>query len=267
MTMAAQGDNGRLRCVALLWATAMLAGNCVQAGCGNDCTCLNEVSCTAGTAKKNCCWTGSKCVNFNTDIKNCGACGNVCPAPAGTIAVCTAGKCSSRCDTGYTMCGSQCVPACTCPTTCPDVTIDFVLSSTPSIITSELNTIELDGGAGSLTIPSGQTVTKDVQTGRFLFNTACSGFRCNPVVGSSFDTTPNFLVNGVSSTLDVNGQSGDGSSSAGINFSNGKAASVIQLPGCQTLTVLSQGSEGTDSSGASASAFTTQASFSVACFT
>ena len=77
-----------------------------------------------------------------------------------------------------------------------------------------------------------------------------------------------FSVNGVSSTLDVNGQSGDGSSSVGLNFLEGKAPTMIKLPGCQTLSVLSQANPGGfDNFGPPATPFTTQASFSLACFT
>ena len=202
-----------------------------------------------------------------SDINNCGSCGKACPAPAGTTAVCTAGQCSTRCKSGYTLCASLCVPACTCPATCPDTTISFSLASTPTITTEEQNTINLDGGSGSVPIPSGQTVTAQIQTGSFLFNTNCYNFGCSPVVGSDFDTTPAFSVNGVSSTLDVNGQSGDGSSSVGLHFSTGKAPAVINLPGCQTLSVLSQANPGYDNFGPPATPITSQASFSLACFT
>jgi len=159
------------------------------------------------------------------------------------------------------------VPACTCPATCPTTTISFVLGSTPSITTSELNTINLNGGSGSVIIPPGQTVSAQVQTGSLLFNTDCHNFACNPVVGSDFDTTPAFSVNGVSSTLDVNGQSGDGSGSVGLHFSDRKAPTVIKLPGCQILSVLSQANSGVENSGPPATPFTSQASFSLACFT
>ncbi len=244
------------------------AGCCVQAGCGNDCSCPNAQSCTNGAAKQSCCWTGTKCVKTQTDINNCGSCGNVCSAPTGATAVCTAGQCSSMCTSGYVQCGAHCVPACTCPATCPTTTISFVLGSTPPITTSELNTINLNGGSGSVVIPSRQTVSAQVQTGSLLFNTDCYNFACNPVVGSFFETTPAFSVNAVSSTLDVNGQSGDGSSSVGLNFLDGKATTVIKLLGCQTLSVLSQADlAGFDNFGPPATPFTTQASFSLACFT
>lgn len=209
-------------------------------GCGQTCDCPNQQSCTSGAAKSACCWTGNKCVDTRTDVKNCGSCGYACPSPTGAVAACIAGQCSKQCISGYTQCGTQCVPACTCPATCPDTTISFILGSTSSITTSELNTINLDGGSGSVTIPSGQTVSAPIQTGSLLFNTNCYNFACNPVVGSYFDTTPAFSVNGVSSTLDVNGQSGDGSSSVGLLFLDGKAPALVKLPGCQTLSVLSK---------------------------
>lgn len=165
--------------------------------------------------------------NTQTDTNNCGSCSNKCQAPTGATAICTAGQCSTKCNLGYSLCGSQCVPACTCPATCPDATISFVLDGTPSITTSEQNTITLNGGSGSVSIPSGQLVSAQVQTGSLLYNTDCRNFACNPVVGSSFDTTPAFSVNGVSSTLDVNGQSGDGSGSVGLLFLDGKAPTII----------------------------------------
>ena len=118
-----------------------------------------------------------------------------------------------------------------------------------------------------MTIPSGQTVSSQVQTGSLLFNTDCYNFACNPIVGSTFDTMPTFSVNGVSSTLDINGQSGDGSSSVGLFFSDGTTPTEIKLPGCQILSVVSQANSGFDNFGPPASPLTNQASFSLACFT
>ena len=69
------------------------------------------------------------------------------------------------------------------------------------------------------------------------------------------------------STLDVNGRSGDGSGSVGLQFLDGKAPTTINLPGCQTLSVLSQARTRIENTGPRATTFTAQASFSLACFT
>ena len=78
---------------------------------------------------------------------------------------------------------------------------------------------------------------------------------------------PAFSVNGVSSTLDINGQSGDGSSSVGVDFLDGTTPTEIKLPGCKILSVVSQANSGIGNFGPPASPFTNQASFSLACFT
>src|SRR5207237_5189537 len=50
-----------------------------------------------------------KCVDTYSDANNCGACGHVCPAPAGGSATCS-GSCAQRCDNSYfVVCGNRCV--------------------------------------------------------------------------------------------------------------------------------------------------------------
>ena len=89
--------------------------------CGNVCSASNggTAVCTAGS----CSVTGAACrtgyadcnglssdgceVDINTDLNNCGGCGNVCSASNGGTVVCTTGSCSvtgAACRTGYADC-------------------------------------------------------------------------------------------------------------------------------------------------------------------
>jgi hypothetical protein len=101
--------------------TAADLSNC--GACGNSCTapggggteaCTNGLcvgSCSSGTL----CGAsvnntgGGACVNTNTDKNNCGACGNVCPAPANSVATCSAHVCSFVCLPGFVKQGNQCL--------------------------------------------------------------------------------------------------------------------------------------------------------------
>src|SRR5439155_22907599 len=114
-------------------------------GCGARCT---TGVCVRGACGCQLGWTpcAGRCVNFQNDPANCGACGNACPpgvaCASGTCAACPAGyvrcnglcvltatdgancggcgiacgahaACSSgqcRCNAGYTLCGGRCVP-------------------------------------------------------------------------------------------------------------------------------------------------------------
>jgi Stigma-specific protein, Stig1 len=49
------------------------------------------------------------CVNPATDVNNCGACGNVCSAPANATATCASGTCGFTCASGFTLCNGACV--------------------------------------------------------------------------------------------------------------------------------------------------------------
>src|SRR5207245_6265960 len=101
--------------------TAIDRDNCGQ--CGHACpatqTCLSfgtsswacgcapgYTQCSDGTCSLSCqgdsCGFGElicngKCVDTYSDANNCGACGHVCPAPAGGSATCSGG-CSQPCD-------------------------------------------------------------------------------------------------------------------------------------------------------------------------
>jgi hypothetical protein len=45
---------------------------------------------------------GEACLNVGTDVANCGACGQACPAPTHAAATCVAGKCRrTHCEKGY----------------------------------------------------------------------------------------------------------------------------------------------------------------------
>jgi hypothetical protein len=53
-------------------------------------------------------------VDYQTDLKNCGSCGNVCTAPANGVATCTAGNCGFTCNAGFKPCGAACIPTASC---------------------------------------------------------------------------------------------------------------------------------------------------------
>jgi len=66
----------------------------------------HDAVCAAGDG--NCCFGGpspSLCTNFQTDVKNCGACGVTCPAGS----TCSGGTCVSICAPGTIDCGGTCV--------------------------------------------------------------------------------------------------------------------------------------------------------------
>jgi hypothetical protein len=85
-------------------ATAEAHTDCPdQELCGNKC-CPQGSECCGST-----CLTPQKA---QTDPKNCGACGNVCPANA----VCSGGACV--CPSGQTACGAHCVDTNTDPHNC-----------------------------------------------------------------------------------------------------------------------------------------------------
>src|SRR5262249_36177861 len=59
------------------------------------------------------------CCGLTSDVDNCGACGNVCPAgPPDSVRTCTNGVCGFVCRYGYTLCGDRCVDLTSDPMTC-----------------------------------------------------------------------------------------------------------------------------------------------------
>jgi hypothetical protein len=71
--------------------------------CGDQCCALvfppgSDPACCSG-----------KCTDRNTNLNNCGSCGNVCPTPANATSTCTTGVCGFVCNSGYTRCGNSCV--------------------------------------------------------------------------------------------------------------------------------------------------------------
>lgn len=69
---------------------------------------------------------GGACVETDTDVANCGACGNVCPDPPGGLAACVAGVCTMDCG-ALTNCDGVCLDTSgdvfncgACGTVCPD---------------------------------------------------------------------------------------------------------------------------------------------------
>jgi hypothetical protein len=49
------------------------------------------------------------CRDLSQDVKNCGECGRSCPSVPNGEAVCSAGKCETRCRTNYHACGNSCL--------------------------------------------------------------------------------------------------------------------------------------------------------------
>jgi len=52
-----------------------------------------QLSCAAGLTVCGPDGGTQACANLQNDVNNCNACGNICPAPAGSVATCTAGVC------------------------------------------------------------------------------------------------------------------------------------------------------------------------------
>jgi hypothetical protein len=73
----------------------------------------NDAVCPAGAS--NCCFgdkTPSVCTNFQSDVNNCGECGNVCSLPNATPE-CTSGACTiASCDPGFGDCNSDPADGC-----------------------------------------------------------------------------------------------------------------------------------------------------------
>lgn len=50
------------------------------------------------------------CTDLQTDLANCGSCGNICDPPDHATATCTDGNCGFICDAGYEPSGDHCLP-------------------------------------------------------------------------------------------------------------------------------------------------------------
>ncbi len=75
----------------------------------------------------------SRCVDLQTDARNCGTCGTICPAATNGVAACVAGRCAVMCNAGFGDCDGSMVNGCetstrtsithcgTCGNVCPGV--------------------------------------------------------------------------------------------------------------------------------------------------
>ena len=62
-------------------------------------TAYSQEACPAGQVK-----CGADCVNVQTDSRNCGACGSVCPSLPNAAATCFKGLCTFTCSSGWGDC-------------------------------------------------------------------------------------------------------------------------------------------------------------------
>jgi hypothetical protein len=103
------------RCNTMLAPPACQLVRCAPPGsaCSTDDVCQTGLECHKGACKL-CDVCGDKCeIDFDTDPRNCGGCGNV--LPAGIRCVGGAASCGGP---GLTLCGSQCVNLATDPKNC-----------------------------------------------------------------------------------------------------------------------------------------------------
>jgi hypothetical protein len=65
------------------------------------------------------CAVGSTCSSNQTDVNNCGSCGNVCPAaPTHGTTTCAGGNCGFTCNSNYTACNGACLDLSSDPNNC-----------------------------------------------------------------------------------------------------------------------------------------------------
>ncbi|MBL8678693.1 MAG: FG-GAP repeat protein [Myxococcales bacterium] len=89
--------------------------------CGSGCVAPTPDRCT------------SRCVDLQTDPRNCGTCGTICPAATNGVAACVAGRCAVMCNAGFGDCDGVSTNGCetvtrtsithcgTCGNVCPGV--------------------------------------------------------------------------------------------------------------------------------------------------
>jgi hypothetical protein len=100
-------------CQACTADTQCAAGSVCQGG-----TCVSSCSGTNACGAGNSCCASGHCQNLQTDVNNCGACGNVCAAGSTCCAgackrldtVTDCGSCGNACGAGAGCCGAQCKP-------------------------------------------------------------------------------------------------------------------------------------------------------------
>ncbi len=103
-------------------------------GCGNACP--SGQVCSRGACASDCATgetaCGGACIDTGSDPANCGGCAVACPVPAGSVAACMGGVCSSTCDAMHADCDGDATNGCevdisadamncgACATVCPD---------------------------------------------------------------------------------------------------------------------------------------------------
>lgn len=158
---------GRSRCTNLVSGE----GECIDLQTNTHHCGSCDVQCSSGRRCVNGTCTCPSSVDLNTDPRNCGRCDNVCPL----YSTCVGGRCT--CDTGFMMCGSQCVNTMldssncgACGTTCT--------SPTPCT-------------GGSCRCPAGMTLCTTGTAPGCLnlnsnpFNCGACGHVCSPMFGGS----------------------------------------------------------------------------------
>jgi hypothetical protein len=75
--------------------------------------------------------------NTTNNVQNCGACGNVCPTPAGGTATCTNGVCGATCSNNRTFCATGTAGAGRCCANCNNANTCVSSVSTAQITSAQ----------------------------------------------------------------------------------------------------------------------------------